>query len=100
MAAPYPIPHDPCPTCRRTYGMPVDVPGRCGCCLTGLSLDGRPVHPVQRPDGMWVSPVSGAECLRLPDGTWTIYSEMPSLGPWTREQQIERAMADRAAGIW
>jgi hypothetical protein len=90
--------HDPCPTCGRTYGTVVDVPDRCGCCLTGLSLDGRPVHPVRRADGLWISPINGAECLRLPDGTWTIYIGA-ELG-WTREQQIERVAANRAAGVW
>lgn len=88
--------HDPCPTCGRTYGVPVEDPGRCGVCLTGLSLDGRPVHPVCR-DGRWVSPITGAECLQLPDGTWTVRVE--GLG-WTREQQIADVAAARARGTW
>lgn len=86
----------PCPTCGRTYGSPVDAPDRCGVCLTGLSLDGHPVHPVQR-EGRWVSPITGAECAQLPDGTWTILIEW---GGWTREQQIADKAADRARGIW
>ena len=91
----------PCPTCKRTYGIPVDEPQRCGCCLTGLSLDGRPVFPEQAPDATWYSPVVGAEggeVVQLSDGTWTHLLEGEIFG--TRDHQIERAEARRAAGQW
>jgi hypothetical protein len=91
-----------CATCRRTYGIPVDDPQRCGCCLTGLSLDGIPVFPAQKPDGTWYSPVAGpdgGEAVQLPDGTWTFL-----IGPFemfgSREEQIARCAAARAAGDW
>ena len=87
----------PCPTCRRTYGAPVDDPRRCGCCLTGLSLDGQPVFPRQAPDGTWRDTVLGDEVLQLGDGTWTFYLG-DELG--SREQQIEWAETARAAGEW
>lgn len=86
----------PCPTCGRTYGQPVDVPDRCGCCLTGLSIDGRPVHPVRNAD-RWISPLSGSEVLQLPDGTFT---HRWSGSDVTAEQQIAHVTAERAAGRW
>lgn len=85
-------PGDSCPTCHRTYGVHVDRPDRCGLCLTGISLDGRPVHPVQGPDGAWINPVTGDEALLLPDGTFTLW--LPQLWP-TREAQIETTMRRR-----
>lgn len=86
---------EPCPTCRATYGVPVSVPDRCGRCLTGLSLDGRPVYPVPIGDGKWGSPITGQETLALPDGTWTIWSRyfFPN-----REDQIADVLARDAAG--
>lgn len=92
---------EPCPTCGRTYGIRVEDPNRCGCCLTGLSLDGRPVHPVQGPDGKWYDPiVPSRECAQLSDGTWTILFDAATLAVlgWTREKQIAAAEARRAAG--
>jgi hypothetical protein len=86
---------DPCPTCGRTYGSDVGVADRCGCCLTGLSLDGFPVRPVLR-GNEWVSPIHGGKVLRLPDGTWTV-----ALSDFfgSAEEQIAAATADRSAPI-
>lgn len=91
-----------CATCRRTYGLPVEDPQRCGCCLTGLSLDGIPVFPAQEDDGTWYSPVTGAdgaEVAQLPDGTWTFLIEPFDLFG-SREEQIALCAAARTAGEW
>jgi hypothetical protein len=90
-----------CATCGRTYGAPVNDPDRCGCCLTGLSLDGQPVHPVRSGD-KWVSPITGAEAAQLPDGTWMImlsHRALESLGT-TREHWLQLAADRRARGDW
>lgn len=60
----------PCPNCGRTYGQCVGVADRCGVCLTGLSIDGRPIHPRQRPEGTWWCPCCDTEALELRDGTF------------------------------
>lgn len=90
----------PCPTCKRTDGRPVDDPNRCGICLTGLSFNGYPIHPRQAIDGKWVSPIVGhdGEVVQLPDGTWT--SLLPESVFGTREHQIEQVQARRAVGEW
>lgn len=59
-----------CLTCDRTGGAVVADDQRCGYCLTGLSVGGRPVHPVETAPGRWVSPLSGHEVVRQVDGTW------------------------------
>jgi hypothetical protein len=90
-----------CLTCKRSYGQTVDDPRRCGCCLTGLSLDGRPVFPQQAADGTWYSPVlgpGGGEVVQLSDGTWTFLLPEDFFG--SRENQIELAEARRSAGEW
>lgn len=63
--------HEPCPTCGRTYGITVEIPDRCGVCITGMSIDGRPIYPKQQSDGSWRCPCCGNEAARLPDGTFT-----------------------------
>lgn len=58
----------PCPMCGRTYGLALpDHPDRCGVCLTGLSLDGMPVHP---DPVTLLDPIGGAPVLRLPGGIY------------------------------
>jgi hypothetical protein len=90
-----------CSGCGRWYGAPVDVPGRCGCCLTGLSHDGAPVEPVRTAaGGPWRHPVSGQEAAQLSDGTWTVLldavtQERLGMTVLSRLQQIEAAERDR-----
>jgi hypothetical protein len=59
-----------CAGCGRLGGAEVDQDGRCGHCLTGLSVGGRPLYPVETSPGCWVSPLTGREVLRMPDGRW------------------------------
>lgn len=59
----------PCDTCGRTYGLALPHhPRRCGCCISGLSLDGMPVWPDPETG---ISPITGGRCIRLPGGVWS-----------------------------
>lgn len=89
----------PCPTCRRTYGAPVDTPDRCGVCLTGISLDGQPIFPTRRANNQWHCPCCGKEAIRLTDGTFMHAWTDGLLGATTEEMAAQTA-ANRAAGIW
>lgn len=64
----------PCPTCNATYGEVIpDRPDRCGVCVTGLSLDGRPIYPVRGDDGVLRCPLCigiGANCELEPSEDW------------------------------
>jgi len=90
---------EPCLTCRATYGVPVEDRGRCGRCLTGLSLDGRPIFPARRSDGSWDCPCCGQKAIQLPDGTFMHAWTDGLLGATTAEM-AERTASNRAAGIW
>lgn len=60
--------------CGRTYGEKLLTrPDRCGVCITGLSLDGRPVWPIppQRPGGRVTSPIAGEPLILLPGNVWS-----------------------------
>jgi hypothetical protein len=63
-----------CPTCGTTYGTPVDgKPERCGVCITGLSLDGRPVRAVAGGDGIMRCSLclsNGSSCELEPHDEW------------------------------
>lgn len=65
----------PCPTCECTYSQAIpDRPDRCGRCITGLSLDGRPIYPTPDPvTGRMVCPTCraiGANCSLVPHDEW------------------------------
>ena len=59
-----------CFGCGRVGGAPVAEDGRCGLCLTGMSMGGRPLHPVEISPGVYVSPLTSSEVIQLDDGTW------------------------------
>jgi hypothetical protein len=65
----------PCPTCGATYGQVIpDHPGRCGVCVSGISIDGRPIYPQLDPaSGRMVCPMCrarGASCKLVPHDEW------------------------------
>lgn len=63
----------PCSTCGATYGQRIaDRPDRCGVCITGLSLDGRAIYPVERAGKMTCPTCSsiGANCKLIPHDEW------------------------------
>jgi hypothetical protein len=64
--------------------------------VTGLSFDGKPVNPVLLPDGRWVSPVTGAEVVRLRTGLWTHKPSQRFLDVFgvTLEQHLEDVARD------
>ena len=59
-----------CLGCGRVGGAEVMQESRCGYCLTGMSMGGRPLFPVEISPGVFVSPLTSNEVVQQTDGTW------------------------------